>query len=204
MGRVPDFEGAKKYAVNRLERELDDKLIYHSAAHTRDDMLPAIERLAFHIGINGERLLLLRTAAAFHDLGFVESADGNDHELRSTHIAREQLPNFGYTDDQIEAICRLIMATKVPQNPRDLLESLMVDADLDSLGRPDYFTVSGNLRRELSNFGIDHSDQDWYQWQLEFLSTHDYFSEAARELRDDGKQRNINVVSKILAQLSSA
>lgn len=202
MGRVPDFEGAKKYAIDRLERELDNKLAYHSAAHTRDDVLPAVERLAHHIGINGERLLMLTTAAAYHDLGFVENAEGSDHELRSSRIAREVLPRYGYSRDQIEVICRLIMATKVPQAPHDLLEALIVDADLDSLGRSDYFTVSGNLRRELANFGINHSDQDWYQWQLDFLSSHGYFSEAARELRDDGKQRNISVVSKILAQLT--
>lgn len=202
MGRAPDFEGAKQYAIERLEQELDDVLTYHSAAHTRDDVIPAVERLAEHIGLNGERLLLLRTAAAYHDLGFVLDANSDNHEFRSVNIARDVLPEFGYTHDQVEAVCRLIMATKVPQNPRDLLEALIVDADLDSLGRPDYFTVSGNLRRELSHFGVEHSDQDWYQWQLEFLSAHDYFSDAARDLRDDGKMRNIDVVSKILAQLS--
>ncbi|PJF44063.1 MAG: phosphohydrolase [Phototrophicales bacterium] len=203
MSCAPDFEGAKQYAFDRLERELDEKLTYHSIAHTRDDVLPAVERLAHHVGITGERLLLLKTAAVFHDLGFVENTEGHDHESRSARIVREVLPNFGYTTEQINTICRLIMATKVPQQPEDLLESLLVDADLDSLGRSDYFTVSGNLRRELSNFGIVHSDLEWYQWQLEFLSMHDYFSEAARELRDHGKQHNINIVSKILAQLSS-
>ena len=42
----PDFKRARQYALERLERELPPTLIYHSLAHTRDDVVPAAERLA--------------------------------------------------------------------------------------------------------------------------------------------------------------
>ena len=43
---TPDFERAKHYAFERLEHNLPPNLMYHSPAHTREDVLPAAERLA--------------------------------------------------------------------------------------------------------------------------------------------------------------
>src|SRR5207253_7236261 len=86
----PDFESARQYALERLERDLSPKLFYHSLAHTRDDVVPAVERLAATEGITGEPLLLLRTAAYFHDLGHVKQSA--NHEAISIEFAREVLP----------------------------------------------------------------------------------------------------------------
>lgn len=96
----PDFESARAYALIRLARELPEIVTYHSLQHTRDDVVPAAERLAHAEGVNGEDLLLLRTAAYFHDLGFVVRREG--HELAGAEIAAQVLPTFGYTPEQIE------------------------------------------------------------------------------------------------------
>lgn len=196
-----EYEQAIAYAIRRLEAELDPILTYHSAAHTRDDVMLAVERLAEANNIGGEELILLRTAVAFHDLGFVEQRDGRNHESRSVEIARQMLPDYGYSDEQLDIISGLIMATRMPQQPTNLLEEIMVDADLDNLGRSDYFIVSNRLRRELENFGIVQSDTDWYQGQLHFLSNHEYFTESAHHLRSDGKVRNIVAVQEILSRI---
>ena len=37
--------------------------------------------------------------------------------------------------DQIERICALIMSTKLPPKPTNLLENIMCDSDLDYLGK---------------------------------------------------------------------
>lgn len=193
----PDFEGAKQYALERLAREVSPKAHYHSLRHTRDDVLGAAERLAAFEGIEGEERMCLLTAAAFHDLGYL--VDPSDHERASTRIAREVLPRFGYTPDQIECITGLIMATAWPPQPQTLLECLIADADLDSLGREDFLTTSDALREERAEAGEVVSDEEWYAGQLEFLTRHAYFSEAARALRDAGKQHNIERVRALLA-----
>ncbi len=186
---APDFERARQYALERLEQELPETLYFHSLAHTRDDVVPAVERLAAMEGVEGERLLLLRTAALYHDIGFIERY--NDHESVSIRIAKEALPPFGYTAEQIEVISNMILATRLPQSPHNLLEEILADGDLDNLGRDDFAERSRLLRAEQEVLGLNVSDEVWYERQLEFLRNHEYFTDAARRLRDAKKAQNL-------------
>lgn len=192
----PDFERARQYALERLERELPPTLFYHSLAHTRDDVVPAAERLATMEGVDGEALLLLRTAAFYHDLGHVEQY--TNHEAIGIRIAVEVLPRFGYSAAHIQVISGIIMATKLPQSPRALLEEIMADADLDILGRDDFLARNQDLRTERAALGLPTTDEEWYSSQLEFIQTHRYFTAAARTLRDAKKQQNIEEMIKLL------
>lgn len=193
----PDFAQARAYTCHRLANELSPALTYHSLAHTRDDVVPAVERLALLSNVGDDDLLLLRTAAWFHDLGFVEQA--NDHELISMQIAKETLPRFGYTAVQIEQIVGMIMATRMPQTPRTLLETLIADADLDSLGRTDFLMTSLDLRAERAALGTALSPAAWFAQQQRFLRQHRYFTQAAHCLREHQKQRNIALLTALLA-----
>lgn len=192
----PDITAACRYALERLEHELAPTLFYHNVAHTRDDVVPAVERLAERAGVPTAELALLRTAAWFHDLGFVERR--TDHERVSACIVIAVLPLFGYSSVQIDIIKRLIMATRMPQRPETLLEMLLADADLDSLGRPDFLATSMALRAELEAGGESLALEAWYTRQLQFLRQHCYFTHVARQLRDLGKQQNIQRLSQLL------
>ena len=195
----PDFERARQYALERLERDLSPALTYHCLAHTRDDVVPAAERLAALEGVTGESLLLLRTAALFHDIGFVEQRA--DHETIGVRIAREVLPRFGYSPAHIKAIGGMILTTKLPQSPHTLLEEILADADLDVLGRDDFLVRSQDLQAELAAFGMPMSDEQWFGGQLEFMQAHRYFTVAARTLRDTMKQKNIEALLSLNADL---
>ncbi len=197
---APDFQAAKQYALGRLARELSPDLVYHSLEHTRDEVVPAAERLALLEGVTGEPLLLLRTAAYFHDIGFVERY--LDNEVIAVRIAAENLPRFGYTPEQIEAIRGIIMVTRLPQTPHNHLEEIMADADLDGLGRDDFIQRERALRGEWLALGRSYTEEEWYREQVSFLQSHHYFTESARRLRDAGKQRNIECCSQILARLA--
>ena len=166
--------------------------------HTRDDVLAAALRLADIEGVTGVDRLCLLTAACYHDLGHIQHRD--NHEALSAQIAADMLPRFGYGEDQIALVQRLIMATQWPPNPQTLLEKLIADADVDSLGRDDFLQTSLNLREELAGYGVRISDEQWYASQLEFLESHHYFSNAARQLRGEGKRRNLALVKQLLAE----
>ncbi len=194
----PDFAGAQQHALGRLAQELAPDLFFHSLAHTRDDVLPAVERLAPMEGVEGTALQLLRTAACYHDIGFIERRI--DHEFVSVRIATETLPQFGFLPEQIEVIGGIIMATRLPQSPHNLLEELMADADLDSLGRSDFFSRSDALRAELAAYGSHSSDEQWYSRLLQLLQEHRYFTNAARTLHSAQKQENIAAATRLLAQ----
>jgi len=194
---TPDLEAARKYALQRLETELPAVLVYHSVAHTRDDVVPAVERLAEQEGVQGEDLLLLRTAAWYHDLGFVENEV--DHEALGIRLAQEVLPRFGYSPAQIETVCDIILATRLPQSPTTHLEQIMADADLDLLGRDDFWTLNQALRDEEVALGRPRTDEEWYGGQLAFLQAHRYFTPAARALRHAGKEANTQAMARRLA-----
>ncbi|MFW5748210.1 MAG: HD domain-containing protein [Chloroflexota bacterium] len=195
--RQPNFAAAFRYAEDRLRNDLSPLLFYHGPAHTLEDVLPAVERLGVQARVDDETLLLLRTAALFHDLGFTRLRVG--HEAVSIEIARYILPRLGYSAGQVDRIARMIQATRLPQSPRNLPEQLLADADLDVLGRSDYIEMNHRLRAELTAYGVTMNDQDWYAEQVEFLQNHSYFTPAAHQLRDAGKRANLEIMRDKLA-----
>ncbi|MDX1995516.1 MAG: HD domain-containing protein [bacterium] len=192
----PDFERASAYAHTRLSRELAPTLLFHSLAHTADDVVPAVERFAAEEGVAGHDLLLLRTAGWFHDLGYVRQRA--EHEALSAEIAAEVLPAMGYSAVDVEAIRGMIMATRIPQTPHNLLEQLLADADLNVLGQPDFLVKNQALRDELAAENVTYSDTEWYGGQLKFISQHRYFTRAAQQLNDARKARNVEAMAVLL------
>jgi len=149
-------------------------------------------------GVGGEPRLLLQTAAVFHDIGFVVQRDG--HELVGADIVQAELPAFGYSAKQIATIRGLIMATQLPQSPRDMLASILADADLDLLGRKEYWTRHLDLRAEWAAYGLSMTDLEWYQNQLNFLRGHQYFLSQTRALRGPQKQANMRQLEHLVAE----
>ncbi len=197
----PELAAVGEYVFDRLERELDDSLSYHCLAHTRDDVVPAAQRLANDHGLSQNDTRLLLTAALFHDLGFIEKAEG--HEEISVGIARQVLPGFGYRADEIAVIVGMIRATKIPQSPKTELEQLMADADLDVLGRKDFFGKNDALLAELRASGMTIDREQWYTQQVRFLERHSYFTDTAKALRDQGKRANLAAVRRRRQELLS-
>ena len=194
----PDYKAAKEYALRRLEQDLSPQLFYHSLAHTRDEVAPAADRFASVEGVGGKEFQLLMVTAFFHDMGFIVQYD--DHESASIRIAASILPGFGFMPEDVDIICNAIQATRLPQSPNTLLEKILVDADLDNLGKEDFFRRSQDLRRELTALGRGVSDQQWYASQMKFLKGHTYWTAAARDLRGAQKQRNIVDLERLLNQ----
>jgi uncharacterized protein len=198
MVMKPDYEEARRYALAQLEDEIDPALTYHNLSHTRDDVLPAAEKLAQHSDVREDDLLLLRTAALFHDIGFTRQRLG--HEEAGIAIASAVLPGFGYSAEQIAVISAMIRATKLPQQPHTLLEEILADADLAVLGGTNFVERNYQLRDEMAVFEGPVSDEAWYTSQIAFVGSHQYFTAAARQLFDPRKQGNLAFLKEQLAQ----
>lgn len=200
---TPDFEQASDYILTRLAQELSPLLTYHSLSHTRDDVLPAAVRLGKAANLTDEELLLLKTAAVFHDSGFLISYD--NHEQYSIRIAREMLPEFGYSPAQIDIITETIAATKMPQRPRTLLQQLMCDADLDLLGREDFIELNHRLQEEVRHITkMARTPQAWLADQIKFLEGHAFFTSQAHDSRDAGKLVNLSRIRSSLSSLNGS
>lgn len=196
MNSQPDFEKARQYAVYRLQTQLPPWLVYHSVVHTVHEVLPAAERFARAEGVTPDAMFILRTAVLFHDIGF--TVQHENHESISAHIAGQALPGFGYNDEQIRAIIGLILVTRLFTTPQDPLEAILLDADLDVLGRTDFLTRNKQLRAEMASLGKVYSDEQWFSQQLKFMQIHTYRTAAAQRLRGPGKVENIHLVENLL------
>jgi uncharacterized protein len=198
----PDLAGATRYALERLDHELPPQRCYHSIDHTRDEVAVMTARLAALSNIGGMELLLLQTAAYYHDIGFVVSHV--EHEEAGVRIATATLPAFGYSPAHIRQVGALIRATRLPQRPRTLVAQIIADADLDVLGRDDFLVRNRALRQELANYGKHFSDVGWYSQQLSFIRQHRYWTAAARGLRDMMKQHNAEQLAALLVEARAA
>lgn len=188
---LPEVED---FILQKLHSELSENLYYHGPHHTLDVADSAI-RLARAEGIcDEETLTLLRTAALFHDAGFITTYKG--HEEEGCRMARVYLPGFGYNAEQISRICGMIEATKLPQNPSTLLEEIICDADLDYLGREDFEPIADTLYRELKTRGLVADKPTWDAKQIQFLENHKYRTATALATRQPLKQLHLQRLKK--------
>ena len=112
------FADIQEMILDKLENELPDYLYYHNVKHTVD-VVTEVELIGWGEGCSDEEILLLKTAALFHDAGHTVAYD--NHEFHGTQLAREILPAYNYTLEQIDTICKIILATKLPPKPANLL-----------------------------------------------------------------------------------
>ena len=189
------FSDLQEVILDRLEKGLPKHLYYHNVKHTVD-VVTESELIGWSEELDDQQLLLLKTAALFHDLGHVAVYVG--HEERSAEFAREILPKYRYTPDEIDTICRIIMATKLPPKPSDLLEAIICDSDLDYLGRTDFVPVSNSLYTELKVINKSLTLNDWNKQQVKFISSHQYFTKTGRKLREVKKQEQIERIKQLI------
>lgn len=188
-----NFAAARQFVLDTLQQGLDPALSYHGLHHTLD-----VERAAAEIsvleGIPSPDRWLVQTAALFHDAGFLWGHE--EHELKGCALARQHLPDFGYSPTQVEQVAHTIMATSIPQRPHNLLEKILCDADLDYLGREDFFAIADTLFVELQHFGRISNTEEWNRIQIQFIDNHTYFTDTNRRRRETCKQFNLELLKK--------
>lgn len=190
----PDFDAAEKHLWAWLEKEMP-KLEYHNLDHVQD-VLQSAMRIAEHEKINATEIKTLRIAALLHDAGFIHSR--KEHEKQGTEMTREILPAFGFDPGQIEIICNMILATKLPQSPTTQLEKILCDADLDYLGRDDFYETGGKLFREMVAAGVVKTEREWNVVQQTFLQSHKYHTPYSQQNREKKKQERLQEIIEYL------
>ncbi len=187
------YNDLEEFMLQKIERDLPKNLYYHNVRHTVN-VCSRVEHLGREEKVNEEELLLLKTAALFHDAGFMISYDNN--EPLGANLAADILPSYRYTPEQIQRVKDLILSTKMPPKPKNHLEQIMCDADLDYLGRSDFIVVSQNLFRELFERHKVNTIEEWNRFQYRFISKHEYFTQTARNMREEGKKEVLEELKK--------
>jgi hypothetical protein len=192
-----DFKGAEKYIIEKLSNELPHNLYYHNIEHTLS-VYESVKMYAVLEKVDAADMILIKTAALYHDSGFLIRY--RENEICSVQIIEEVLPEFDYTEIQIEAISKMIMSTEIPNKPKNLLDKILCDADLDYLGTNDFFMRGMKLFKEWNDHGIVTSLKEWYYQELYFLQQHEFFTKSAIKLRQNTKMKHLAQVKELLGE----
>lgn len=178
-------EAASDYVFELMKTKLPGIYVYHNNKHTQE-VVDAIKKIGNKSGITDEEMELVTLAGWFHDIGFIEKSE--NHEDVSIEIAKKFLKEKNYKEENIEKIAGCINATRFPQLPKNLLEEIVCDADLFHLGTKDYNDKSDLLRVEWEKTNNkNYTEIEWLKINIDFLTSHKYFTKYARKSLDENK-----------------
>ncbi len=192
-----------QYIRELFSNELPDGIKFHDADHTlhpTKGVVAVANSIAISENISEHDRELLITAAYFHDTGYIREYDKN--EPIAARMAGRILNLIGYKPDEIEKVQKMILSTDLDREPKTHVEKILCDADLDNLGREDFFILDTKLREGRRARGLDVSDNEkWYRGTLEVLNKHKYYTESQKKLMEEGKQKNIQQLLKKLEKI---
>ncbi len=175
----------KEFVINLLKSKIPPTYFYHNYEHSLYVMQKA-EEIGRHEKCSKKEMELLSTAALWHDTGYINIYKG--HEEESCLLARKYLPGFGYAAADINSICGMIMATKIPQSPQNKLEEIIADADLAYLGTGLAKNLAHKMFKELNALNPMVTKETWNKTEIDFISAHHYFTGYCKTNKEHIKQ----------------
>jgi predicted metal-dependent HD superfamily phosphohydrolase len=176
----------------------DKTFVYHNLTHTQG-VVKAASQIANHYQLNEKDFFIVTTAAWFHDAGYFE--DAKNHEVKGVEMANAFLKKHEVAEEVMLSIDNCILATKLPQSPKNKLEEIVCDADLFHLGT-DYFNETNKLMRKESETtkGIAISKEEWRKGTIRLFETHHYFTDYCQLLLNDKKKENLDKLKSKVAE----
>ncbi|GGE47234.1 putative nucleotidyltransferase with HDIG domain [Pedobacter psychrotolerans] len=188
----------EKYVGNYFHTHHDPRLVYHNMEHTQE-VVNAAQQIANHYQLNEQDFFTITVAAYFHDTGYFD--DALKHEEKGAELAEKFLTEHQVSNEIKESVKSAILATRIPQDPKNQIDKIICDADLFHLGLPD-FRKKGKLMHKEVELIYDKkiSKLDWRKRDIQFMESHHYQTDYAALLLTDQKQANI---SKLKSKLTT-
>lgn len=181
-----------------LQSRLPSYLTYHTPEHTAY-VIAQSEIISRHENVNGHELFLIKTAALFHDIGFIEQY--RNHEEKGCEICQDILSRHQFSQEDMEKICGMINATKIPQQPHTLAEKIVADADLEYLGTDAFYPISQQLFHEFRYLNPALDLKGFNEIQINFIRNHQYHTSYCRMYREEKKQENLQEILRSMSTL---
>jgi predicted metal-dependent HD superfamily phosphohydrolase len=187
---------ARSYAEGVL-KNLPEAFTYHNLHHT-STVAQAVEAIGHATQLSDDDLETVLIAAWLHDTGYRK--DSEHHEAIAKENASKLLTEWGASAKKIEQVKGLIQATCMPQNPKNLLEKVLCDADLAHLGDKNIIEHVNGLRQEFEKFKNlkFETDEEWIRYNLDFFEQHQYFTPYGQTVLQERKKKNIKKFKKML------
>ncbi len=182
-------EQIRQYVANYFDTHPNPKLLYHGLSHT-ESVVAVATQISNHYQLKEREYFVVIAAAWFHDVGYLEGI--NSHEEKSAQKAAAYLTEKGVGQDVIHAIQSTILATKIPQNPQNLMEQIICDADLFHLGTDTFSEQTRLMRKEKEAlYNTTISKKEWRRQNIQLLETHQYHTDYSRQMLNETKQKNL-------------
>ena len=185
----------KEKIFDDLSNILDENYSYHNLDHTKRVISAAVD-IGRNYDLSEKDWRCLLTACLLHDYGFIESHV--EHEKISAKLSSQILPKYGFSETDIQIINSLIIVTKLEEKPKNLLESIIRDSDLEYLGSEDFIKISPLLKKEWINCKVVKSDSEFYKIQYEFILNHSFYTDFMIKNSINQKKENIDYAKSMI------
>ena len=190
------LSAAQDYVSDLFINKVNKTIHFHTLQHTQE-VVAGSETMADYYHLEDEDRFALTLAAWFHDTGY-SGGHAAGHENLSIELAVKFLNEHKVHQTIIDKVIGCINATRLPQNPNSLIEQIICDADLDYLGRDDFWEISNNLKKEFLQFGFLGNENEWIKREIQFIEPHQYFTQASQQLRSPEKLKHLKRLKALL------
>ncbi|MEO0899657.1 MAG: Pycsar system effector family protein [Bacteroidota bacterium] len=190
------LEASEAFSRKILEEQLSESYQYHTKEHTIQ-VVRAAEEIGIQTGLDQNQLMLIKMAAWFHDLGYINKYLG--HEEESMAIAQKFLEEHQADEALIKRISDLIYATRLDVEPQNTLEEVLKDADLYNLSTERALENSEKIREEWKIFcDRTFEDDEWEEFNYRFFKDHEYYTVYAKHHLGPSKKANTKQIKKAI------
>jgi len=191
------YKKADDYVKDLFDKNANEKLIFHNLQHT-ETVVQRTKEIAAHYNLSETEMLVAYVAAWFHDTGHLFGTGFKNHEDRSVDIMKKFMSDYDNDSELIHSIENCILATKMPRNPRNLVEEIICDADTYHFGTKEFKDTNKRMLEEYSLREEKISKEDWDEGTLQMLNAHKFYTAYCKDLLDDKKKDNIKKIKKKL------
>lgn len=193
------LKSTEKYVLNLLSGKLPSEYYYHNIDHTID-VVNTAKLIADNSNVSPTDTEMLLIACWFHDSGLTQIYQG--HEDISVILAENFLFGISYPQPKINIIKRIILATKMPHIPCDILEKIISDADISHMGKDNFDARSHQLRMEWEIvYNRTYSEEEWLDINIRFLGDNLFFSDYCIQEMNPVRLKNLEIYKKRLYDL---
>lgn len=195
------YKKIQHYVTGLFETLDDDTLAFHNLKHT-ENVVDRTKEIAGHYHVNEKEMLILYTAAWFHDTGYLFT-EPSKHEVMSAEVMRKFMLDHTNDTELIDEIEQCIMATKSPRNPSNLLQQIICDADTYNLGTKEFKETNKRVRKECK-LKTGHEDKlEFGKNTLNMLEQHQFYTTYCKDLLSVAKELNMKKLKNKIGKWES-
>ena len=184
---------AKDFVVKFIKEKIEPKwFVFHNVDHTLD-VYKRARYLSEKEWLLEEEKEIVCLAALFHDTGLIDWYQ--NHEEKSCQIARNWLQSQNYPEEKIKMVVQSIKVTKVWEKPKNKIQMILKEADLDNLGRDDFIERFFLLIKEIQNVSWEKIDKKEFAKQTyKLFKDFEFYTDTQKKERLAKWNENFNIL----------